>query len=80
MHRTSKKTTRIERTTQLELDRGDVLEALVAFGMLTREEATGATLTVRVPGGGDWSNAILGIGADSPLWISWHTVDIEEVG
>lgn len=59
-------------THMLRLDKEELLSALNAAGY---QIPHGCEITVRVPGGGDWSNTSLDISGNSPVTITWQTVE-----
>lgn len=64
---------RIVQTTvrhRIALTDGDIRELLAKQGF---DIPSSATITVYVPGGGDWSNTELDIGTSHPVCIDWTT-------
>lgn len=47
----------------------DIIDLLIERGILT-EAQRGSEVTFCVPGGGDWSNAVLDVDADNPVTIT----------
>jgi len=64
------KVTKVTHDVTLTLDGEGLLELLRDAG---EDIPDGASVHVRVPGGGDWSNMDLEIGVDAPLTVIWHT-------
>jgi len=56
-------------TKTMSLDGAEICELLRRAGHSV--PLHGVEVTVRVPGGGDWSNAKLEIGADTLVSVSW---------
>ena len=56
---------------QVTLDADDIIRALYAKGIQCHPEAK---VTVRVPGGGDWSGLDITIGEDTDLTVTWEEV------
>jgi trans-2-enoyl-CoA reductase len=54
----------------LELEKDDIL---IELSNLIPSGARNVEITVRVPGGGDWSNQTLDISEDSKLTIKYET-------
>lgn len=64
-----KQVTKTVRTVnRVELDAQDIVSMLRAGKY---DIPDNATVTVLVPGGGDWSNMTLDIGVDAPLAVEW---------
>lgn len=63
-------TTTISTEHVLTLNKHELLEALRDGGCSI---PANCEITVRVPGGGDWSNTNLDISANSPICITWKT-------
>jgi hypothetical protein len=40
--------------------------------MLGIKQTAGATVTIRVPEGGDWSNMYFDVDAENPVIVQWH--------
>lgn len=71
MNRTIKRTTTIETKTELRISAADIIAAF--------KLPEGTILTVRVPGGGDWSNEDLEIdGGDQAIVATSKTVEEKE--
>lgn len=70
-----KKQVRTETRHTVELDAQDLLECLAPKLNIPPEILHRVKLYVEIPGGGDWSNTDLSISSESPLKISWVTVE-----
>lgn len=55
------------------LDREDIIEALQKAG---HDVPDNATVSFRVPGGGDWSNMSVEITRDDPVRVCWKTKEV----
>lgn len=65
MKRSTNTVTTVNTTHTVELNRADLLDILKDRFQLERSDHV--SITVRVPGGGDWSNTTLSVGDDVPL-------------
>ena len=68
---TTTKTTTVQHS--VKLGAGDILDMLRKAGVPVPDSAVASDLriTVRVPGGGDWSNTNIDISASNPVVIEW---------
>jgi len=64
-------TVRTETTRRVELGDVQILELLASRSIYVPKDAT---ITVTVPGGGDWSNTDLDINDRCPVVVSWTEV------
>lgn len=60
---------------ELKVTKSALIEALTSSVHLVGFIPLDADITVRVPGGGDWSNELLDITDDHPIIISWTTTE-----
>jgi len=69
------RTTRTETRVNLRMTGKELLELLRRDGQAIPK--SGVDVTVRVPGGGDWSNMNLDIDDDTPIQISFTEITTE---
>jgi len=67
-----KKTTKTTNHHQLDIDNQLLIKLLQAQG---EDVPDNAVVSVRVPGGGDWSNEDLFIGSDATIEVNWSTTE-----
>lgn len=72
---TTKRTTRV--THELQLDKMKLIELLRPALDFGNTPISDISITVRVPGGGDWSNTSLDLG-DHPVEIVWTETTHDE--
>ena len=60
---------------QVKLDREAILRLA---GDIVKDIPENATVTIHVPGGGDWSHMDLDVCAQTPVIITWYITTYEE--
>lgn len=60
----------IQTKTEVTVDRFILLEAISTYMQL--QIPSDADVTIRVPGGGDWSGELLDVNSENPVVIKWE--------
>jgi len=69
-----KTTVRIETTKYLSLDKQDIICVLKELKYIP-ESASNITVEITIPGGGDYSNTVLGIDTLIPLEVAFKIIE-----